>query len=243
LGSAVFHFKQFSVVQGRSAMKVGTDGVLLGAWVPVEGASRILDAGTGTGLIALMLAQRQPEAVITGIDVDEGSCSDASLNFENSPWRQRLEVVHTSLQEFALQKACENTFDLIVSNPPYFNRSLPAQTPGRTLARHNDTLGPADIIVAAKRLLRPAGKLALILPVSEYVSFGSMAKESGMYEHRKMAVSPVPSKPAHRIMSCWGLAPAETCLAEELTIEEAERHQYTADYVALTRDFYLNMSE
>jgi len=142
------------------------------------------------------------------------------------------------LQQFALQTT--EKFDLIVSNPPYFNRSLPAQTPGRNLARHNDTLGPADIILAAKQLLTDAGTLALILPVSEYESFGAIARERGLYEHRKMTVSPVPGKPVHRIMSCWRLTAFETCITETLTIEEAGRHKYSADYVALTRGYYLN---
>ncbi len=220
-------------------MKVGTDGVLLGAWTPVEHAMTILDVGTGTGLIALMLAQRQPNAAITGIDIDETSCLEAAENFAASLWSRQLKAVHISMQQFALQTT--EKFDLIVSNPPYFNRSLPAQTPGRTLARHNDSLGPADIILAAKRLLTHAGTLALILPVSEFESFGVIAWECGLYEHRKMTVSPVPGKPAHRIMSCWGLTPVEACIAETLTIEEAGRHQYSSDYVALTQDFYLNM--
>ncbi len=220
-------------------MKVGTDGVLLGAWVPVDGVSSILDVGTGTGLIALMLAQRQPNATITAIDLDEASWQEASGNFSASPWSNRLLAIHCSLQQFGLHTA--EKFDLVVSNPPYFSRSLPAKTPNRTLARHNEMLGVSDLIVAAKDLLTQAGTLALILPVNEYTSFSKTARLKGLFEHRKMIVYPVPGKPAHRILSCWGLIPAAACINETLVIEDRGRHQYSADYVLLTCDFYLHM--
>ncbi len=220
-------------------MKVGTDGVLLGAWAPCEGATRILDAGTGTGLIALMLAQRQPDASIVAIDIDEASWREAADNFSASPWSNRFSAHHCSLQQFASRS--NDTFDLIVSNPPYFSRSLPAKNPKRTLSRHNDLLGASDLILAAKELMTQGGTLALILPVSEYASFFEIAELKGLYEHRKMVVYPVPGKPAHRIMSCWGLAPAAVCTNESLIIEEGGRHQYSAEYLALTRAFYLNI--
>lgn len=220
-------------------MKVGTDGVLLGAWVPCEGASRILDVGTGTGLIALMLAQRHPEVSITAIDIDEASWREAADNFSASPWSRRLLAVHCSLQQYVMSEA--GKFDLIVSNPPYFSRSLPAKNPKRTLARHDDLLGASDLIMAAKDLLSQGGILALILPVREYSAFSETAVSNGLHEHHKMMVHPVPDKPAHRIMSCWGLAPAAACTLESLIIEEGGRHQYSAEYLALTRGFYLYM--
>lgn len=220
-------------------MKVGTDGVLLGAWVPLDGAASILDVGTGTGLIALMLAQRQPEATITAIDIDEASWREASVNFSASPWSSRLLAVHCSLQQYVMSEA--GKFDLIVSNPPYFSRSLVSSAPERTLARHDHKLGVADLISAAKRLLSHNGTMALILPVNEHDSFSKTARLKGLYEHRTMLVYPVPGKPAHRIMSCWGLIPAATCLHETMVIEDRGRHQYSADYVALTRWFYLYM--
>ncbi len=219
-------------------MKVGTDGVLLGAWTPVEHAMTILDVGTGTGLIALMLAQRQPEAVITAIDIEAAACEEAAANFKASSWSQRLAVILSSLQAFSLTTATK--FDLIVSNPPYFSRSLQAPCERRTNARHDETLNVSDLIHCSKRLLNDKGHLAVILPVIQYEKFLMIASEQGFYEKRNMKVHPNPDKPVKRIMTMWGLDPQEATSSEHLVIEDTGRHQYTAAYMALTRDFYLN---
>jgi tRNA1Val (adenine37-N6)-methyltransferase len=238
MGNAVFHFKQFSVCQQKTAMKVGTDGVLLGAWVPVDGIRTILDVGTGTGLIALMLAQRQPEAEITAIDIDTVACGEATENFNASPWDHRLTVLHTSVQDFS--NTSDYKFDLLVSNPPYFSQSLQAPCDRRSKARHDDSLSIPELLSGSKRLLNETGNLALILPVSQYEKLSLAAREHGLFERRRLLVYPNPGKPAKRTLSLWGLDLQEPNLEEHLTIECGGRHQYTADYLALTRDFYLN---
>ena len=232
-----FHFKQFSVCQHKSAMKVGTDGVLLGAWAPFDGIRTILDVGTGTGLIALMLAQRQPEAEITAIDIDAAACEEATENFNASPWEHRLTVLHTSVQDFS--NTSDYKFDLLVSNPPYFSSSLHAPCERKSTARHDKTLNIAELVSCSKRLLKDTGHLALILPVSQHEKLSLASREHGLYERRRLLVYPHHGKPAKRTLSLWGLDLQEPIVEEHLTIECGGRHQYTADYLALTREFYL----
>ena len=242
MGNPVFHFKHFSVCHHKSAMKVGTDGVLLGSWAPADDAMAILDVGTGTGLIALMLAQRQPKAAITAIDIDAVACKEAAANFDASPWSQRLLAVHTSLQDFSI--ASGQKYDLLVSNPPYFNRSLQAPSKRRSTARHDETLSITDLVRCSSRLLNDRGVLALIHPVKQYEKFCLAVAEHGLVEHRlveqkRVYVYPKPDNPAIRIMSLWGFIPPEHILEEHLLIEDGVRHQYSDAYRKLTRDFYL----
>lgn len=237
MGNPVFHFKQFSVCQNKSAMKVGTDGVLLGAWVPVDGIRTILDVGTGTGLIALMLAQRQPQAAITAIDIDTVACGEATENFNASPWDHRLTVLHTSVQDFS--NTSDYKFDLLVSNPPYFSRSLQAPCDRRSKARHDESLSISELLSCSRRLIHETGHLALILPVSQHEKLSLAAREHGLYETRRLLVYPHHGKPAKRTLSLWGLDLQEPIVEEHLTIECGGRHQYTSEYLALTREFYL----
>ena len=219
-------------------MKVGTDGVLLGAWVPVDGVAAVLDVGTGTGLIALMVAQRQPNAIITAIDIDREACEEASSNFQASPWAGRLSVVHASLQEFA--RASHEKYDLIITNPPYFSRSLPAPCGRRTAARHDQSLNGQDLADCCKRLLKEDGHLALILPAEQYEKFCVTAIEYGLFETERMLVRAAPGKPVIRVLSRWGMRPAAHLKTEQMVIEEKGRHQYSDEYVALTGEFYLS---
>ena len=168
-----FTFKQFHIDHSRCAMKVGTDGTLLGAWVRLPATTRsILDVGTGSGLIAIMAAQRSAEAHITAIDIDADCVAQARLNAEASPWNSRISVQHTSLQEFAT----EERFDVIVSNPPYFIDSLTSPDAGRTTARHTATLPFEELVSGVKRLLAPDGHFSLILPTVEAERFISAAR-------------------------------------------------------------------
>ncbi len=152
MSNSCFQFKQFKINQDRCAMKVGTDGVLLGTWTDVSGVQSILDVGTGTGLIALMLAQRSSAAIISGIEIDGDAAAQAVENVNNSPWREKINIEAVSLQTFTKNTGCR--FDLIVSNPPYFNKSLKNPDAQRSVARHSDLLSRQDLLTAADTLLR-----------------------------------------------------------------------------------------
>lgn len=169
----MFHFKRFSVDDALCAMKVGTDGVLLGAWADVEGAKHILDMGTGSGLIALMVAQRNQEAQIEAIDIDEGAVLQARKNIYASPWQGRIEVALSDANSYTSSQG----FDHIVSNPPFFTTTLLSPDERRAMARHCSTLSYDDIITTAERLLVPEGRLSLILPTSEAAQFRRVAFE------------------------------------------------------------------
>ena len=232
-----FTFKQFHIDHSRCAMKVGTDGTLLGAWVRLPDTTRsILDIGTGSGLIAIMAAQRSAEAHITAIDIDADCVAQARLNAEASPWGNRISVQHTSLQEFAT----EERFDVIVSNPPYFIDSLTSPDAGRTTARHTATLPFEELVSGVKRLLTPDGHFSLILPTVEAERFISAARGI-LFLSRRCDVFPKPSAAVKRVMMEFSLSPQLPPLSEQLTIESDTHHDYTPAYRALTQDFYLKM--
>lgn len=230
-----FRFKQFTVANERSAMKVGTDGVLLGAWVNLLGRDlNILDAGTGTGVIALMLAQRSASigSRILGIDIDPLSTEEAEMNFRNSLWQERLEA-----RNLDFRKMESGRFDLIVSNPPYFINSLKAPEQRRSTARHTDSLSYSELVGSAVRNLAPGGRLAVILPAQESVSFIGEAVRCGLAITRKTLVRTTENHPPKRILI---EASSGECPVEEetvLTIQDASG--FTAPYRELTRDFYL----
>ncbi|MFQ8827272.1 MAG: tRNA1(Val) (adenine(37)-N6)-methyltransferase [Alistipes sp.] len=182
-----FAFKRFTVRQPRSAMRVGTDGVLLGAWCdPAPADGRMLDVGTGTGVIALILAQRNPSARIDAVEIDEGGCLDAEGNFAASPWAGRLTLYRRPFADFAA--GCPVRYDRIVSNPPYFVASLQSPDPARTAARHAESLSYADLAAGAARLLVPSGRLSVILPVETACDFAALALSEGLYRVRTLAV-------------------------------------------------------
>ena len=230
-----FCFKQFAVVQDNTAMKVGTDGVLLGSWCNCAEARRVLDVGTGTGLIAMMVAQRS-EAQVAAVEIDSSACIDAVENFGNSPWADRIELFNLPIQEFA--DDCQDRFDLIVSNPPFFSNSLKAPSAGRALARHDDTLPVADIFGCAVRLLNDNGHLSVIIPVDRLDDYDSEAALHGLRPVRRAMVRPNPSSPFHRAMVEYGYG--ESFSTDEIiTIETEERGVYSPEYIALTQDIYL----
>lgn len=232
-----FTFKQFHIDHSRCAMKVGTDGTLLGAWVRLANTTHsILDIGTGSGLIAIMAAQRSAKAYITAIDIDADCVAQARLNAEASPWGNRISVQQTSLQEFAT----EERFDVIVSNPPYFIDSLTSPDAGRTTARHTATLPFEELVSGVKRLLTPDGHFSLILPTVEAERFISAARGI-LFLSRRCDVFPKPSAAVKRVMMEFSLSPQLPPLSEQLTIESDTHHDYTEEYRALTQDFYLKM--
>lgn len=175
-----FYFKRFSVAHTRSSMKVGVDGVLVGAWADVSGCRRVLDVGCGCGVIALMCAQRAPEAVVTAIDVDADSVDEAAANFRESPWRDRLFALRCSLDEYLSRLSAGEDdgrrFDLVVSNPPFFNSGVETPDSPRLSARHQAELSPLALVECASRLLAPGGRLALIAPSEQC---GEIVAEAG----------------------------------------------------------------
>ncbi len=231
-----FRFKQFGIDDSGCSMKVGTDSVLLGAWADLPENGRILDIGTGCGLLALMAAQRS-KASIYGIEIDEASAHQAVLNFSRSPWSNRLEAQCISLQEFA--NAQPQLFSHILTNPPYFVNSLKAPEVGRSRARHNDELPFEVLATLSFRLLTPDGKLSLVLPVNEAALFRTVAEQAGFHPNRILHVRPFENRPANRILMEFGKTAGQTITEEWLSIRGEDKN-YTAEYKTLTRDFYLN---
>lgn len=229
-----FKFKRFTVYHNLCAMKVGTDGVLLGAWTDVSTSKRILDIGTGSGLVALMLAQRC-DASITAIDIDADAVKQAQINIEASSWKERMEVFHTDLCDFSPQ--C--LFDTIVSNPPYFVDSLKCSDIQRNTARHNDTLTSEQLLENASRLLHPEGELSLILPFEQNEATIHTAQRFGLYPTKHTQIITRPGLPPKRSLFAFKKHP-ETYIPQDLVIE-LERHVYSTEYIALTKDFYLKM--
>jgi len=239
MGNNYFKFKQFNVVHDLCAMKVGTDGVILGAWAPVdENDETILDIGCGSGLIALMLAQRTSKANITGIDIDAGAALQSSLNFLNSPWPDRLRAVHQPLHLFAFE--CESKFDLIVSNPPFFSNSLRAPNKDRTIARHTDTLNSNDLLNISAQLLKETGRVCLILPADVDIHYLNTASNYGLHIRQLVKVFPKQGSKPKRILLELIKTPC-FCQISEITIESEQRHSYSEVFTKLVKEFYLKL--
>lgn len=218
-------------------MKVGTDGVLLGAWANVHNASTVLDIGTGTGLIALMAAQRNLSAVIDAVEIDETACIQAKENFDNSKWKDRINLYCSSFQQFA--DNCTKHYDIIISNPPYFNNSLKPADKNRNTARHTDSLPYTELAKGVKRLLSEKGYFSLILPVNEANEFEDIALANTLYCSRKVFVKPNYEKEAIRILMEFTHNPVTRINEQVLCIETGVRHCYTDEFKELTKDFYL----
>lgn len=232
-----FQFKQFFVKHDKCAMKVGTDGVLLGAWIPTNPLTRILDVGTGSGLIALMLAQRCPEAQIDAIDIDLDAVAQARENFASSPWSARLHVSQCALQEWS-NNIKQPNYTLIVSNPPYFTASLKNPDAARCTARHNDTLPFSVLIAESTKLLAPDGTLSLIVPTEAEPELQALAEAQGLCCTHRCYVHPKPDRPAKRVMLAFSNQPLAISSQESLVLEDAHGGRSEA-YQHLTRDFYL----
>ena len=236
MSNPYFRFKQFTVWHDKCAMKTGTDGTLLGAWANVEGCQHILDIGTGTGLIALMLAQRNKNAQIEGIDIDSDACFQAFENVSLSPFAKQIRIHHTSLQAFA--EDSNQPFDLIVSNPPFFVQSLKCPDPKRQVARHNDTLSYADLLTLSCSLLSPGGRIALILPFQQKKHIMQTAELNQLYCIRLTTVYSVTHLPPKRLLVEFSNHFPPFCEKTNLMLED-NQHQRTQEYQDLTQDFYL----
>lgn len=238
MANPYFRFKKFTVYHNKCAMKVGTDAVLLGAWADTSFCRNILDIGTGTGIIALMLAQRS-QATVEAIDIDKEACVQATENAAASPYTERIKVVHASCADFAASNQ-QKRYDLIVSNPPYFINSLKCPDNKRTVARHTDTLLLSDLIREAQTLLSPSGRIALVLPYERLEEVKALASANHLYICRQTDVIPTPGAAPKRLLVELSTTEENIKNRDTLTIEEA-RHQYTLEYIALTKEFYLKM--
>ncbi len=234
-----FQFKQFSIEQDRCAMKIGTDGVLLGAWSPIlHNPNSILDIGTGTGIIALMLAQRSAAGQIDALEIDENAYEQAVDNFENSPWGDTLFCFHAGLDEFVEEP--EDEYDLIVSNPPFYTEDYLSNNEQRDLARFADAMPFEDLIEAASLLLSEAGIFSVIIPFKEEELFIALANEYELYPKQITRVKGTPISEIKRSLLAFGRNEKINPQIDELVIETT-RHVYTPEYIELTKDFYLKM--
>lgn len=231
-----FRFKEFSIAQDRTAMKVGTDGVLLGAWADVENADSILDIGAGTGLIALMLAQRSGAGLIDAIEIESKAYEQTVENFENSPWGDRLFCYHGSVQE--LSRDFDEKYDLIISNPPYFNPSK-NNSAEREIARQHVHLTFEELLNCTALLLSENGSCAFVIPFSEEETFLEIAERHKLFPGRITRVKGTMDSPVKR--SLLQLSSIKKEVAQNELIIEKSRHHYTAEFTDLVKDFYLKM--
>lgn len=246
---SVFHFKRFSVVNERSAMKVNTDGVLLGAAMTILPTDRrLLDVGTGTGTIALMAAQRvqgelpdqvRDEVMIDAIDIDEPSATEAAANFSNSPWQSMLHPHNMSLDRFAADvERAEVKYDLIFSNPPYFEDSMPAPDERKSTARHtSEGLSYRDIFEFAKDRLTEEGRVSLVLPSDQEAAVCRYARMCSLHLFRILRIRTVPRKSPSRVILEFSRLRKAT--HEDTVVTIQNEGQYTQEYLSLTKDFYL----
>ena len=237
MANPYFAFKQFTVYHDRCAMKVGTDGVLLGAWVNAADAAGILDVGTGTGLIALMMAQRS-EGIIHGVELDESAFLQATENVKRSPWADRITLFHNTFQQFARNRT--GSYDLVVSNPPYFRNSLKPPAKSRSLARHDDHLSYESLLFYSSEILSDRGRLAVILTADGFSNFEVMARFHGLQPMRVTHIRPQPCKDHSRCLAEFSRGNQKNCHYSEIAIRN-EDSSYTKEYIELTRDFYLSI--
>lgn len=235
----LFRLKQFSLSDSGCGMKIGTDGILLGAVTAKTAAelnpASVLDIGTGCGLITLMTAQ-QCLATIDAIDIDADAVATATQNFLDSPWHQRLKAINSPLQEF--NGNATPAYDLISCNPPYFQNSMPGNTQARTQARHNHSLDFQELFVHAARLISQRGMLIIIYPFDLFIHVSKQAAQAHFHEHRQLQISPNPATPVKRIISHYSLQPSSEIQREQMTIETGERHHFSEAYRELTKEYH-----
>lgn len=233
-----FKFKQFTVNQDRCAMKIGTDGVLLGAWTSIEhNPFNVLDIGAGTGILSLMIAQRSYAENIEALEIDDDAFEQCAENFENSPWNDRLFCFHASLMEYI--EAVDEKFDLIICNPPFYTEDYKTEDQARNLARFNDAMPMEHIIFAVINFLSDKGKFSIIIPYKEEEKYIDEASLIDLFPNRILRVRGNENSDIKRSLMEFSFTESDIKI-DELIIE-TERHQYTQDYLNLTKDFYLKM--
>lgn len=229
-----FKFKQFEINGGQCGMPVSTDGVLLGAWIDLKNVTRVLDIGTGTGLLALMCAQRQLNAEVLAIDIDEHAAATARLNAEHSPWTTRIRIERADILTFSFT----DSFDAIICNPPYFNSGEQSLTQQRATARHTDSLSHEALLDRCQTLLQEQGRASFILPIAEGQAFIALAQKLNFHCTRLCEVKPTEAKTENRLLIELRKQYIE-CQHQQLTIRD--KLEYSEDFIALTKDFYLKM--
>lgn len=235
----MFTFKQFTVNQNRCAMKIGTDAVLLGAWCPIDNKPfSILDIGAGTGILSLMLAQRTNADQIDAIEIDENAYEQCVDNFELSPWSDRLFCFHAGLDEFMEEP--EDEYDIIISNPPFYTEDYKTENKQRDLARFADAMPFEDLVEAADLLLSENGIFAVIIPFKEEEKFIDLCAQAELFPVKVTRVKGSHTTPIVRSLLAFKRYELSVLTADELVIE-INRHEYTDDYINLTKDFYLKM--
>lgn len=232
----MFKFKQFSVKQAQSAMKIGTDSVLLGAWTPLNHPQSILDIGAGTGLLALMLAQRCDALTIDAVEIDEQAYIECSENFEENPWGDRLFCYHASFEEFFTEM--DESYDLIISNPPFYSTDYKTPEKARNTARFSDALPSKQLLEGVSRLLAVEGYFSVILPYSESETFITLAATFGLFPQKITHTRGNEKSELKRSMMLFARKPLPSYPIHIFTIEK-ERGVYTDEYKELTKEFYL----
>ena len=235
----MFKFKQFTIEQDRCAMKVGTDSVLLGAWCPIDNNPKsVLDIGAGTGVLSLMMAQRTNAEQIDSVEIDEDAYEQCVFNYENSPWSDRLFCYHAGLDE--LVEDPEDEYDIIISNPPFYSEDFKTNDSQRDLARFQDAMPFEELIEAADLLLSENGIFAVVIPFKEEERFLNLCAEVELYPVKATHVRGSHTTPIVRSLLAFKRFELSVLVADELVIE-INRHEYTDEYIDLTRDFYLKM--
>jgi tRNA1Val (adenine37-N6)-methyltransferase len=236
-----FHFKEFTIHQDKTAMKIGTDGVLLGAWCSVDAyPDTILDVGAGTGIISLMMAQRSDAMTIDAVEIDENAYEQSVENFEQSDWGDRLYCYHASFQTFADEIANEEeTYDLIISNPPFYTDAFESENISRNKARFTSSMSFEDLSSSVVKILSSDGIFAVIIPFKEEECFINLLKTKGLFLNRVCHVQGTPKSEIKRSLMEFSFRPSK--IKTTHLIIEVERHTYTKEYIDLTKDFYLKM--
>ncbi|CAH8284847.1 tRNA1Val (adenine37-N6)-methyltransferase [Mariniflexile fucanivorans] len=238
MSSKPFKFKQFTVNQEQCAMKIGTDGVLLGAWASIkQNPFSVLDIGAGTGIISLMLAQRCNAEIIDALEIDDDAYEQCVDNFEASPWGDRLFCYHAALEEFVDE--IDDTYDLIVSNPPFYSEDFKSENQKRDVARFNDALPFNHLIESVSKLLSEDGTFSVIIPSKEETTFIEMASVFNLFPNSILHVKGNPTSEIKRSLMEFSFR--ESDVKKEMLIIETGRHEYTENYINLTKDFYLKM--
>lgn len=238
MSNQYFKFKQFTIWQPRSEMKVGTDSVLLGAWTLVKDEINILDIGTGTGILALMIAQRS-SGFIDAIEIEKETFEQAIINVQNSNWSNRINLINTSFQHFVNET--NKKYELIISNPPYFSTGKKSEITARAMARHSDLLPLSDLIKNAKNVLKENGRINLVIPYNLRRDLLIVMSENDLWLSRETVVRPNPKKEPVRLLIELSAVRCSEIQKQEFFIEYDNRGGYSEEFISLTRDYYLYM--
>ena len=231
-----FFFKRFALFHHRSTMKIGTDAILLGRWVEVNGDDDVLDIGTGCGLLPLMLAQKGIKSA-DAVEIDHDSFEEAAQNFSNSAWKSRLFAVNDDIKRYA--ENCTKKYNLVVSNPPFFFGDNIPEKEKKGLARHTNTLSYNDLLISVKKLLKPDGRFALVLPARESLTFLKEAENQGFFLKKEMKIVPIEGREPNRINMQLVVNQVDKVESETFVLRHPD-HSFTKEYKEFLKDYYLD---